>query len=128
MSKGRYYPKAGKPRPAGGGGGGGGQQGMMKQLQQMQQQMEQAQEALANEQVEYSAGGGMVTVVADGQQDILSITIDPQVIDPEDVGMLEDLVLVAVKGALEASRELAAEKMGPLAGGLDLGGMGLPGL
>lgn len=118
MSKGKYYPKPQKgPKVQ------GGSQGMMRQLQQVQLQMEQAQAELTNETVEYTAGGGMVTVVADGQQNIKSITIDPQVVDPGDVAMLEDLVLVAVKGALEESSRLAAERMGGLTGGL-----GLPGL
>lgn len=121
MSKGRYYPKPQKaPRAV------GGQQEMVKQLQQVQQQMERAQAELSEETVEYTAGGGVVKVVADGQQNIKSITIDPQVVDPGDVAMLEDLVLVAVKGALEESNRLAAERMGGLTGGL--GDLGLPGL
>lgn len=115
MSKGRYYPKQKGPK--------GGKTDMMKQLQQVQKQMEEAQEALAEETVEYSAGGGMVKVVADGQQNIKSISIDPQVVDKEDVGMLEDLVLVAINGALEEAGKVAAEKMGGLTGGL-----GIPGL
>jgi len=115
MSKGKYYPKAPK--------GPKGAQGMMKQLQQVQKQMAEAQELLAQETVEYSAGGGMVKVVVDGQQGVKSISIDPQVVDPEDVGMLEDLVLVAVCGALEQSQALAEERMGGLTGGL-----GIPGL
>ncbi|MBU4385770.1 MAG: YbaB/EbfC family nucleoid-associated protein [Actinobacteria bacterium] len=115
MSKGKYYPKAPK-------GPKGGPQGMMKQFQQVQKQMAEVQESLAQESVEYSAGGGMVKVVADGQQGIKSISIDPQVVDPEDVGMLEDLMLVAVSGALEQSRALAEERMGGLTGGLGIPG------
>jgi DNA-binding YbaB/EbfC family protein len=118
MSKGKYYPKPKAPKAPGG--------DMMKQLQQVQRQMAEAQEALAEETVEHTAGGGMVKVVADGHQNIQSITIDPQVLDPEDVGMLEDLILVAVNGALEASKELAAQRMDGITGGL--GGLGLPGL
>lgn len=118
MSKGRYYPKGQKKPKASG--------DMVKQLQQVQKQMEEAQVALADQTVEYSAGGGAVKVVADGGQNIRSIHIDPQVIDPEDAGMLEDLVLAAVNGALEEAGRLAAEKMGSLTGGLDL--PGLPGL
>jgi hypothetical protein len=119
MSKGKYYPKAQKGQK-------GGPQDMMRQLQQVQKQMAEAQEALAEESVEYSAGGGMVQVVADGHQNIKSVTIDPQVIDPEDVSMLEDLIMVAVNGALEQSNKLAAERMGSLAGGLGLPpGLGL---
>jgi DNA-binding YbaB/EbfC family protein len=123
VSKGRYYPKG--PRAQG---QKSGPQDMLKQLQQVQKQMAEAQEALAEETVEYTAGGGMVKVVADGQQNIKSIAIDPQVVDQEDVAMLEDLVLVAVNGAIEESRQLAEEKMGGLTGGLGLGGLGMPGM
>lgn len=121
MSKGKYYPKP-KGQKTGPG-------EMMKQLAQVQRQMEEAQEALADETVEHVAGGGAVKVVADGHQNIKSITIDPDAVDPEDVGMLEDLVLVAVNGAIEASRELAAGRMEGLTGGLGgLGGLSIPGL
>lgn len=120
MSKGRYYPKGPK-----GQGQKGGPQDMLKQLQQVQKQMAEAQEALADETVEYTSGGGMVKVEADGQQNVKSIAIDPQVVDREDVAMLEDLVLVAVNGAMEMSRQLVEEKMGGLTGGL---GLGIPGL
>ncbi|MBN1290018.1 MAG: YbaB/EbfC family nucleoid-associated protein [Actinobacteria bacterium] len=115
MSKGKYYPKGQKGQK-----GGGRSQDMMKQLQQVQQQMSAMQDELAGETVEHSAGGGMVTVVADGQQNIRSVKIDPQVVDPEDVGMLEDLVLAAVVGALEKSNEMASGRMGGLTGGLGL--------
>ena len=102
---------------------------MLRQLQQVQKQMAEAQEQLSEVEVEHSAGGGMVKVVVDGHQNIRSITIDPQVVDPEDVSMLEDLVLAAVTGALEESQRLASEKMGGLAGGLGLPpGLDLPGL
>lgn len=119
MAKGRYYPKGQKAQKKGFGPGGGD---MMRQLQAAQQQMAKAQEELAEQTVEHAAGGGMVKVVADGQQRIRSITIDPEAVDPEDVGMLEDMVLAAVNGALEASQELAAQKMGGIAG------LGLPGM
>ena len=123
MSKGRYYPKGPKAPKAG-----GAPQDMMRQLQQVQEQMEEAQAALADETVEYAAGGGVVKVVADGHQKIRSVTIDPQVIDPEDAGMLEDLILVAINGALEEAGNLASERMGGLTDGLGLGGLGIPGL
>lgn len=120
MSKGKYYPKP-KGQKAGPG-------DMMKQLAQVQKQMEEAQEALAEETIEHTAGGGIVKVVADGQQNIRSITIDPDAVDPEDVGMLEDLILVAVNGAIDASREMANTRMEGLTGGLGgLGGLGIPG-
>ncbi len=105
-------------RSSGGGGMGGGN--MMAQLQQMQEQMAATQEALAEETVEVSVGGGVVTVVVNGHQEILSITIDPDVVDPDDVEMLQDLVLAAVNEALEQSRNLASERMGGLTAGLDL--------
>jgi len=123
VSKGRYYPKGPKAQ-----GQKSGPQDMLKQLEQVQRQMDEAQAALEEETVEYTAGGGMVKVVADGQQNIKSIAIDPRVVDQEDVAMLEDLVLVAVNGALDMSRQLADEKMSGLAGGLGLGGPGIPGM
>jgi nucleoid-associated protein EbfC len=118
MSKGKYYPKPKGPKASPG--------DMMKQLQQVQQQMAEAQEALSDETVEHTAGGGTVKVVADGHQNIKSITIDPEAVDPEDVGMLEDLILVAINGAIESSRDLAASRMEGATGGLS--GLGLPGL
>lgn len=123
MSKGKYYPKGPK------GPKGGGPQEMLKQIQQVQKQMAEAQEALADETVEHSSGGGMVKVVVDGHQNIRSIRIDPQVVDPDDVSMLEDLVLAAVTGALEESQKLAADRMGGVTGGLGLPpGLDFPGL
>ncbi len=96
---------------------------MMQQAQKLQRQMMETQESLKDERVEATAGGGMVKVVADGQQNILEVAIDPQVVDPEDVEMLQDLVLAAVTEALKKSRDLAEEKMGALAKGLNLPGM-----
>ena len=104
---------------------------MMKQVQKMQQDMIAAQEALKNEEVEASAGGGMVTVKVTGDLVIKSVTIDPSAVDPDDVELLADMVLAATNEALRAAQELAASKMGGLAGGLDLGGLGglgLPGV
>jgi nucleoid-associated protein EbfC len=100
-------------------------QQLLKQAQKMQQDMATAQEALKNETVEASAGGGMVKVVVTGDLDIKSITIDPQAVDPEDVELLQDMVLAAVNEGLRSAQELAASKMGGIAGGL--GGLGLPG-
>ena len=104
------------PRAPGGMGGGD----MMAQLQALQEEMAKAQAALAEETVEVSVGGGVVKVVATGQQDIVSISIQPEVVDPDDVEMLEDLVLSAVNEALEQSRKLAEERMGGLTSGLGL--------
>jgi hypothetical protein len=96
----------------------GGQMGMMQQIQKLQEQLVQAQEQLAQETVEYSAGGGAIKVVMTGDQRCQSVFIDPEILKDGEAEMLQDLVLSAVNGALEASRALASEKMGPLAGGL----------
>ncbi len=99
---------------------------MMKQAQKMQQQMAAAQEALAAQVVEATAGGGKVTVTANGAGDILSIKIDPAIVDPEDVEILEDLVLSGVKNAAEKAKELAGAEMGKVTGGMGLPpGLGL---
>jgi DNA-binding YbaB/EbfC family protein len=102
---------------------------MLQQVQKMQAEMAKAQEELKNEVVEASAGGGMVTVKVTGEMEIQSITIDPEAVDPEDVEMLQDLVLAATNEALRSAQELAANRMNAAAGGLGgLGGLGLPGL
>jgi DNA-binding YbaB/EbfC family protein len=95
-----------------------GGMGMMQQVQQLQQQMVAAQEALAEETVTATAGGGVITVVATGDQQIQSIIIEPDILVDADVEMLQDLILTAVNSALDQSREMAAERLGPLAGGL----------
>jgi DNA-binding YbaB/EbfC family protein len=100
---------------------------LMQQAQQMQDQMAKAQEEVANETVEASAGGGMVTVKANGAGEILEIRIDPKAIDPDDPEMLSDLVLAAVNEALRSSRNLMESKIsGMLPPGM--GGLGLPGM
>ena len=100
---------------------------LMQQAQQMQSQMQQMHEEAANETVEASAGGGMVTVKATGGGEIVAITIDPKAIDPDDPEMLSDLILAAVNEALRSANALMESKMqGMLPGGL--GGLGLPGL
>jgi DNA-binding YbaB/EbfC family protein len=101
---------------------------MMKQVQQMQADMAKAQEQLKDEVVEASAGGGMVTVKVTGDLEIKEIKIDPDAVDPEDVELLQDMVLAATNEALRSAQELANRKLGGLTGGLDLGGLGLPGL
>jgi DNA-binding YbaB/EbfC family protein len=100
------------------GGGSTGSMGMMQQVQQLQQQMLAAQEALAEETVTATAGGGVVTIVATGDQQIQSVTIEPDILEDADAEMLQDLLLTAINSALDQSRELAAERLGPLAGGL----------
>jgi DNA-binding YbaB/EbfC family protein len=101
---------------------------MLQQVQKMQQDMVAAQEQLKNETVEASAGGGMVKVVVSGDLEVKSITISADAIDPDDPELLQDMVLAAVNEGLRSAQELAANKMGGLTGGLDLGGLGLPGI
>lgn len=96
---------------------------LLQQAQQMQTQMAKAQEELANETVEASAGGGLVTVKATGAGDITEIKIDPRAIDPEDPELLEDMVLAAVNEATRSAQALAQSKLGGMMGGL--GGLGL---
>ncbi len=107
-------------------------QEMMKQVQQMQAEMMKAQEELKSEEVEASAGGGMVTVKVTGDLELREVRIDPEAVDPEDVDMLQDMVLAATNEALRSAQELAASKMQGATGGLGgaggLGGLGLPGL
>jgi DNA-binding YbaB/EbfC family protein len=100
---------------------------MLKQAQQMQEELQKAQAEAANEVVEASAGGGMVTVKANGAGEIVSIEIDPKAIDPDDPELLADLVLAAVNEALRSASALMQSKMSGLLPG-DLGSLGLPGL
>jgi DNA-binding YbaB/EbfC family protein len=95
-----------------------------KQIQKMQQDMAKAQEELADETVEVSAGGGMVTVVITGHQRIRSIEVKPELVDPDDVEMLQDVLVAAVNQAIEQSQTMAAERLEGLTGGLDIPGMG----
>src|SRR5262249_292097 len=97
---------------------------MMRQVQKMQADMAAAQEALATETVEASVGGGMVTAVVSGTGELQSVSISPDVVDPDDVEMLEDLVVAAVAEARRRGQERAAEQMGGLTAGLDLGSLG----
>jgi hypothetical protein len=101
---------------------------MMQQVQQMQAEMLKAQEELASERVEASVGGGMVTVTASGSGEIVGIKISPEAIDPDDPEMLQDMIVAALNEAMRSAQELAAQRMGGLTGGLDLGSLGLPGL
>jgi len=96
---------------------------MMKQIQQLQAQMAKVQEELAEETVTASVGGGAVTVVMNGQQEVCAVTIDPEAVDPEEVEMLQDLIMAAVNEAMRKSQGLAQERMSPLTGAL-----GIPGL
>jgi nucleoid-associated protein EbfC len=117
------------PKPQGPGGFDVGS--MMKQLQQVQTQMAEAQEKLKDEVVDASAGGGMVKVKMSGDLRLLEVTVDPDAADPEEVELLQDMVLAAVNEALRSAQELAASRLGGIAGmggGGGLGGLGLPGL
>ena len=97
---------------------------MMQQVQKMQADMAAAQDALASETVEGSAGGGKVKAVVTGTGELKSISIAPDVVDPDDVEMLEDLVVAAVSEGLRLAQEKQQERMGGAVGGLDLGGLG----
>jgi hypothetical protein len=96
---------------------------MLRQAQQLQQRMARLQEELAGRTVESSVGGGMVKAVANGRQEMVSVTIDREVVNPEDVEMLQDLILSAVNDALKKSQEMASEEMAKLTGGLKLPGL-----
>jgi len=98
---------------------------MLKQAQQMQANLAKTQAELAEKQFEASVGGGKVKVVANGGGEVLSIKIDPQVVDPQDVEMLEDLVLSGVKQAIEDAKKAASTEMGKLTAGLNIPGLSL---
>ncbi|MBI2849302.1 MAG: YbaB/EbfC family nucleoid-associated protein [Chloroflexi bacterium] len=93
---------------------------LLRQAQQLQAKLNKIQEELGNETVEASAGGGVVKVVATGHQKIRSVSISPEAVDPQDVEMLEDLVLAAVNEALEKSRDMASKRLSPLVGGIKM--------
>lgn len=95
----------------------------MKMIQQMQNKMAKIQQELEETQIEGSAGGGVVKATANGQRELQSIKIDPSAVDPEDVEMLEDLVLTAVQDAMEKAAVLSEEKMGALTGGMKIPGL-----
>jgi len=96
---------------------------IMKQAQKIQAQMAKMQEELSSRTVEASAGGGMITVVANGKQEVISIRIEPEVIDASDREMLQDLVVAAVNEALRKSQEMASEEMKKITGGLNIPGL-----
>ncbi len=100
----------------------------MQQVKALQDKMARTQEELALKTVEASSGGGMVSVVVNGRQEVLSIKIEPQVVDPQDIDMLQDLIVAAVNDGLRRSQEMAAAEMGKLAGGLNIPGLKIPGL
>lgn len=104
------------------GGGMGNMNNMIKQAQKMQKDMMKVQEELEQRQIETSAGGGAVTVVVTGKKELVSINIKPEVVDPEDVEMLEDLILAAVNEAIRKAEEMVSGEMSKLTGGLGLPG------
>lgn len=103
--------------------GGGNMNKMMKQVQQMQTKMAKLQEELEERTVEATVGGGVVRVIANGKNEIVEIEIKPEVLDPEDAEMVQDLVLAACNEALRKAQEMVAEEMGKITGGLKLPGM-----
>jgi DNA-binding YbaB/EbfC family protein len=118
--RGKRQGPSGRGGPAGGMGA-----GMLQQVQKLQEEMVRAQEALGDETLTVTAGGGAVEVVITGHLRIQNITIDPEVVDPEDIEMLQDLIVAAVNEAIEAAQKMTADRLGALTGGL---GLGLPGL
>jgi len=108
------------PMSPGLGGGGGG---MMQQIRQLQEEMARTQETLGDETVEVSVGGGVLQMVMTGDQRLLSVKIEPDILNAEDVEILQDLVVAAVNEAIERSQKLASDRMGSLTGGLNLPGL-----
>lgn len=100
----------------------------LQQVKALQEKMARMQQELALKTVEGSAGGGMVTAVVSGKQELMSIRIEPQVVDPEDIEMLQDLIVAAVNDGLRKAQEMASSEMGKLAGGLNIPGLNIPGL
>jgi len=98
-------------------------QGILRQAQQMQERLARVQEELAGKTVEASAGGGMVTVVVNGRQEVVSVRIEKEVVSPEEVDLLQDLVAGAVNEAISRSRKMMADEMAKVTGGLNLPGM-----
>ncbi|MBM7588375.1 DNA-binding YbaB/EbfC family protein [Bacillus pakistanensis] len=101
----------------------GNMQNMMKQMQKMQKQMQEAQEGLGEKRLEGSAGGGMVTVIVSGHKEVLEVNIKEEVVDPEDIEMLQDLVLAATNEAMKKADELTNSTMGQFTKGMNLPGM-----
>lgn len=100
-----------------------GMDGVLKQAQKIQKRMLEVQEELANRTVEASVGGGMITIVANGQHDLLSVSISPEVVDPDDIEMLEDLIVAAVNEARRKVQEMVTEEMSKLTGGIKIPGL-----
>ncbi|PID01090.1 YbaB/EbfC family nucleoid-associated protein [Sporosarcina sp. P2] len=103
--------------------GAGNMQGMMKQMQKMQKKMAEAQENLGNERMEGTAGGGMVKVIVSGHKEVLEVIIDPEAVDPEDVEILQDLIVIATNDAIAKAEEMTNSTMGQFTKGMNLPGM-----
>lgn len=101
----------------------GNMQGMMKQMQKMQKKMAEAQENLGEERLEGTAGGGMVKVIVSGHKEVLEVEINPEVVDPEDVEMLQDLIIIATNEAMTKAEELTNSTMGQFTKGMNLPGL-----
>jgi DNA-binding YbaB/EbfC family protein len=101
---------------------------MLAQMQKMQEDMAAAQDALADETVTITAGGGMITIVVTGQQRVQSVALDPEVVDPDDIEMLQDMLVAAINSAIEQSQTMAAERLEGITGGMGGLGGGLEGL
>lgn len=101
-------------------GGMGNMQNMMKQMQKMQKKMQEAQEELGQQQIEGTAGGGMVTVIVTGHKEVVDVKIKPEAVDPDDIEMLQDLVLAATNDALKKVEELTNNTMGQFTKGMNL--------
>ena len=118
--------RAGKKPSAGGAGGAGGAGNMQKQMQQMQQmqrKMEEMQAELETKEMEATAGGGAVSITVNGKKQIVKVLIKPEVVDPNDVEMLQDLIMVAANEALRQIEEMSENEMGKLTGGLSMPGI-----
>ncbi|MDD7353349.1 MAG: YbaB/EbfC family nucleoid-associated protein [Peptoniphilaceae bacterium] len=103
--------------------GGGGRNNMMKQIEKLQKQMEEMQENLANEEISATSGGGAVCATVNGNKELISIKIDKDAVDPEDVEMLEDLIVAAVNEAMRSAESKMNSQMGKLTGGLNIPGL-----
>lgn len=103
--------------------GAGNMQGMMKQMQKMQKKMAEAQENLGEERMEGTAGGGMVKVIVSGHKEVLEVIIDPEAVDPEDVEILQDLIVIATNEAIAKAEEITNSTMGQFTKGMNLPGM-----
>lgn len=114
--------RGGFPRGMGGMGG-GNMNNMIRQAQKMQEEMLKAQEELGEKTVEASVGGGVVTVVANGKKELVSVTIKPEAVDPDDVEMLQDLIVSAVNEAMRKADEMAASSMSRITGGMNIPGL-----